>query len=84
MPQNANTGRIISIAQWILSSLAIPSLLWAWSLSTQVKIHEHQIMNLEAQIQKLEPHAQQLTTLTVYLETLKEDIGEIKDIVRSL
>ena len=78
----ARTKTIISIAQWIISSLAIPSLVWAWNLSTTVKVQEQQIQSLQIQVQKSETHAIQLATLNANLSNLKESISELKEMLR--
>ena len=77
-----NTKAIISIAQWIVSALAIPALVWAWSLSTAVQLQDQKIEDLKIQVEKSSHHAEQLAAMNANLNNLKESINEIKSLLR--
>ena len=82
MTMTTNTKAFISIAQWIVSALAIPSLVWAWSLSTAVQLQDQKIEDLKVQVSKSSDHAEQLAAMNANLTNLKESINEIKSLLR--
>lgn len=77
-----NTKFIVGILQWIISALAIPALVWAWTLSTKVAILERQNEELERSATKSEEQAIELAKMNATLEHLKESLDEIKTILR--
>lgn len=79
---STTTKTIISIAQWVVSALAIPSLVWAWNLSTDVKLQQQRIEDLQAEVEKADDHAEQLAAMNANLNHLKESINEIKSLLR--
>ena len=82
MVMSTTTKTIIGIAQWLVSALAIPALVWAWNLSTDVKVQEQKIEDLKADISKSDDHAEQLAAMNANLSNLKESINEIKSMLR--
>ena len=73
---------ILSIVQWAISVLAIPALVWAWNLSTQVKLQQQEIVVLRKQASKSEEYAVELAKMNTTLDYLKENINDIKAILR--
>ena len=80
--KNKKRSMIISMAQWALSALAIPTLIWAWDLSTEDKLQQQKIESLKVEVQKSDSHAEQLAAMNANLTNLKESINEIKRILR--
>jgi Tfp pilus assembly protein PilO len=82
MTQQIDSKTIINIIQWIISALAIPSLIWAWTLSSDVKVQQREIEDMKEDVSDIEKNSLQLATLNANLENLKEKMDEIKDILR--
>lgn len=74
---------IIGVVQWFFSALAIPALIWAWTLSSDVKIQQNAIEDLEEEVADVEENALQLARLNANLENLKEKMDEIKFLLRN-
>ena len=80
--KSSNLKAILSIAQWAISVLAIPSLVWAWNLSTQVQLQQQEITTLQDLASKSEDYAIELAKMNTSLNYLKENLNEIKEILR--
>lgn len=88
-----NAKFVISIIQWLISVLAIPALVWAWNLSVEVQLLEQQVQNLQITATKSEQHSIELVKMkeqhsielakmNEILNNLKENVDEIKRILR--
>lgn len=77
-----NIKTALSIVQWIISVLAIPALVWAWNLSTQVKLQQQEITSLQQSASKSDEYAVELAKMNTTLDYLKESLSEIKEILR--
>lgn len=80
--KTVNIKAILSIVQWAISVLAIPALVWAWNLSTQVQVQQQEIAVLQSSASKTEEYAVELAKMNTTLEFLKENISDIKSILR--
>ena len=82
MANNLDPKTIIGAVQWFLSALAIPALIWAWTLSSDVKVQQREIQNMEEDVREVKQNALQLARLNANLENLKEKMDDIKEILR--
>ena len=86
MPESGKSSLklVADIAFKALSVLAIPALVWAWNLSTDVKIQQRDIIVLEQQATRSQDHAVELGKLNTNIENLRSSLNEIKNILRDL
>jgi peptidoglycan hydrolase CwlO-like protein len=59
MADNPNLKLGISIAQWAMSALALPALIWAWTLNMTVVEQRGIILNLENDIVEMKKDFQE-------------------------
>lgn len=77
-----NIKTVLSIVQWAISVLAIPALVWAWNLSTQVQLQQQEIVTLRESASKSDEYAVELAKMNTTLDYLKENLSDIKAILR--
>jgi hypothetical protein len=85
MPDKTSNIKLVMDYAWkALSILAIPALVWAWNLSTEVRIQQRDIQVLQQQAMKSQEHAIELGKLNTNIDNLRGSLNEIKEILRDI